>query len=99
MKYSIRPIVFPVVCAALSFAATVLQKMEARMLKKHPHLEQMMAMCGGMIGMDVRKDLHDVPIDAREQLEIVWLERVDDALVAALGERRQQRQQEALPLG
>lgn len=92
MKYSISPIVFPVVCAALSFAATalaepldvakvpakavwlmhvdvdaarastVLQKMEARMLKKHPHLEQMMAMCGGMIGMDVRKDLHDVTV-------------------------------------
>jgi hypothetical protein len=92
MKYAMRPIVFPAVCAALSLAvaakaepldaarvpakavwlmhvdvdasreSTVLQKMEARMLKKHPHLEQMMAMGAGMIGMDVRKDLHDVTV-------------------------------------
>jgi ATP-dependent Lon protease len=45
-----------------------------------------------------RKDLHDVPAEAREQLEIIWLERIDDALVAALGDRRQ-RQQELLTLG
>jgi hypothetical protein len=42
--------------------STVLRNMEARMLKKHPHLEQMMAMGAGIIGMDVRKDLHDVTV-------------------------------------
>jgi hypothetical protein len=92
MKYSIRPIVFPAVCAALSYAvtaqaepldaarvpakavwlmhvdvdaareSTVLKKMEKRMLEKHPHLEPMMAMGAGMIGMDIRKDLHDVTV-------------------------------------
>lgn len=45
-----------------------------------------------------RKDLHDIPADARAQLEIIWLERVDEALVAALGERRQS-QPEALTAG
>ena len=44
-----------------------------------------------------RKDLVDVPETARAQLEIIWLEQVDDALVAALGDRRQ-RAVEALPL-
>jgi ATP-dependent Lon protease len=44
-----------------------------------------------------RKDLVDVPETARAQLEIIWLEQVDDALVAALGDRRQ-RAAEALPL-
>ncbi len=92
MKISMRPIVFPVVCAAVVFAvtaraepldaarvpaksvwlmhldvdaarqSTVLQKMEKRMFEKHPHLEQMMAMGAGMIGMDIRKDLHDVTV-------------------------------------
>lgn len=42
--------------------STVLQKMEKRVLAKHPHLEQMMAMGAGMIGMDIRKDLHDVTV-------------------------------------
>jgi ATP-dependent Lon protease len=36
-----------------------------------------------------RKDLVDVPEDARDQLTFIDLEKVDDALVAALGERRQ----------
>jgi ATP-dependent Lon protease len=36
-----------------------------------------------------RKDLVDVPEDARAQLTFIDLEKVDDALVAALGERRQ----------
>ncbi|MGH8496799.1 MAG: endopeptidase La [Gammaproteobacteria bacterium] len=32
-----------------------------------------------------RKDFDDIPESAREQLEFVWLETVDDALAAALG--------------
>jgi ATP-dependent Lon protease len=31
-----------------------------------------------------RKDLEDVPETARQQVKFVWLERVDDAIVAAL---------------
>ncbi len=31
-----------------------------------------------------RKDLHDVPESAREQLEFVWVQNVDEALAAAL---------------
>jgi ATP-dependent Lon protease len=31
-----------------------------------------------------RKDLEDIPADAQAQLHFVWLERVDDALQAAL---------------
>ena len=31
-----------------------------------------------------RKDFDDIPEDAREQLEFVWLERVDEAVAAAL---------------
>ena len=31
-----------------------------------------------------RKEFEDVPAEAREKLEFVWLERVDDALAAAL---------------
>ena len=31
-----------------------------------------------------RRDLDDIPQDAREQLQFVWMERVDDALEAAL---------------
>jgi ATP-dependent Lon protease len=34
-----------------------------------------------------RKDLHDVPEEARERLEFVWLENVDDAVRAAIGDR------------
>ncbi len=42
--------------------STVLKQMEARILKKFPHAEGMMAMCAGMIGMDIRKDLHDMTV-------------------------------------
>jgi ATP-dependent Lon protease len=35
-----------------------------------------------------RKDLHDVPQEARERLEFVWLENVDDAVRAAIGGAR-----------
>jgi len=31
-----------------------------------------------------KRDLEDIPADARAQLKFVWLERVDDALDAAL---------------
>jgi ATP-dependent Lon protease len=31
-----------------------------------------------------RRDLDDIPQDARAQLRFVWMERVDDALDAAL---------------
>ena len=33
-----------------------------------------------------RRDLHDVPDEARERLEFVWLENVDDAVRAAIGD-------------
>ncbi|MCC6534246.1 MAG: endopeptidase La [Burkholderiales bacterium] len=33
-----------------------------------------------------RKDLHDVPQEARERVEFVWMETVDDAIRAAIGE-------------
>jgi ATP-dependent Lon protease len=33
-----------------------------------------------------RKDFEDIPESARNELEFVWLERVDDAVAAALGE-------------
>lgn len=45
-----------------------------------------------------RKDLMDVPEEVRSQVEFVWLERVDDALAAALGERRQLRAPQELTL-
>jgi len=32
-----------------------------------------------------RKDLEEIPADARKRLEFVWLETVDDALRAAMG--------------
>jgi ATP-dependent Lon protease len=32
-----------------------------------------------------KKDLEDIPTAAREQLEFVWLEHVNDAIKAALG--------------
>lgn len=31
-----------------------------------------------------RRDYDDIPEDARNQLEFIWLERVDDAIAAAL---------------
>jgi len=31
-----------------------------------------------------RKDLHDIPASAREQIEFVWIQNVDDALAVAL---------------
>lgn len=34
-----------------------------------------------------RRDLEDIPAEAREKLEFVWLERVDDALKVALSAR------------
>ncbi len=33
-----------------------------------------------------RRDLEDIPPDARNQLEFIWLETVDDALAAAIGD-------------
>jgi ATP-dependent Lon protease len=33
-----------------------------------------------------RKDLEDVPDSARKQVKFVWLERVDDAIAAALSD-------------
>jgi ATP-dependent Lon protease len=34
-----------------------------------------------------RRDLEDIPAEAREKLEFVWLEQVDDALKVALSTR------------
>jgi ATP-dependent Lon protease len=34
-----------------------------------------------------RRDLEDIPAEAREKLEFVWLEHVDDALKVALSTR------------
>jgi ATP-dependent Lon protease len=31
-----------------------------------------------------RRDLEEIPSDARDKLEFVWVERVDDALATAL---------------
>ena len=31
-----------------------------------------------------KRDLEEIPADARERLNFVWMERVDDALAAAL---------------
>ena len=31
-----------------------------------------------------RRDLEDIPADARDRLKIVWIEQVDDALATAL---------------
>jgi ATP-dependent Lon protease len=36
-----------------------------------------------------RRDLEDIPADARSQLEFVWLEKVDDALEVALSQELQ----------
>jgi ATP-dependent Lon protease len=35
-----------------------------------------------------RRDFDDIPQGARDKLEFVWLERVDDAVAAALEEKR-----------
>ena len=42
--------------------STVMKRMEARMMKKYPQAEKMLALGAGMIGMDVRRDLHDVTV-------------------------------------
>jgi hypothetical protein len=42
--------------------STVMQRMVARAMKKHPQLEGMLSMGSKMMGMDVRKDLHDVTV-------------------------------------
>ena len=42
--------------------STVMKRLETRMMKKYPQAETMLAMGAGMIGMDVRKDLHDVTV-------------------------------------
>jgi ATP-dependent Lon protease len=39
-----------------------------------------------------RKDLEDVSEETRKQLELVWLERVDDAMEAALEPGAPERQ-------
>ena len=39
-----------------------MKRLETRMMKKYPQAETMLAMGAGMIGMDVRKDLHDVTV-------------------------------------
>ncbi len=38
-----------------------------------------------------RRDLEDIPASARAQLEIIWLDNVDDALKAALGQSMDDR--------
>jgi hypothetical protein len=42
--------------------ATVVKQMMERAVKKHPQLETMLGMGAKMMGMDVRKDLHDVTV-------------------------------------
>lgn len=42
--------------------STVVKRMYERAMKKHPQLETMMGMGAKMMGMDVRKDLHDVTV-------------------------------------
>ncbi len=41
-----------------------------------------------------RKDLHDIPEATRQALQFEWLETVDDAVAAALGEHARQRSEE-----
>ncbi len=41
------------------------------------------------------KDLEDVPAEAREKLEFVWLEKVEDAIAAAIGELPQPGERKA----
>jgi hypothetical protein len=42
--------------------ATVVNRMMERAMKKHPQLESMLGMGAKMMGMDIRKDLHDVTV-------------------------------------
>lgn len=42
--------------------STVVKRMYERAVKMHPQLEGMMGMAVGMMGMDPRKDLHDVTV-------------------------------------
>jgi hypothetical protein len=42
--------------------STVIEQMHARVMKKHPQLEGLMAMGAAATGMDVRKDLHGVTV-------------------------------------
>lgn len=42
--------------------STVVTQLYERAMKKHPHLETMMGMGAKMMGMDARKDLHDVTV-------------------------------------
>jgi hypothetical protein len=42
--------------------ATVVKRMVERAMKKHPQLEAMLGMGAKMMGMDIRKDLHDVTV-------------------------------------
>jgi len=43
-------------------ASTVVEQMQARVMKKHPQLDGFMAMGAAVAGMDVRKDLHGVTV-------------------------------------
>jgi len=36
-----------------------------------------------------RRDYEDIPEEARKQLEFIWLERVDEAIAAALDDPNQ----------
>jgi ATP-dependent Lon protease len=36
-----------------------------------------------------RRDYDDIPLGAREKLEFIWLEQVDDAIANALAEIRE----------
>jgi ATP-dependent Lon protease len=43
-----------------------------------------------------RKDLEDIPEEAKKRLEFIWLEQVDDAVAAALDQpAAEERQREA----
>jgi ATP-dependent Lon protease len=39
-----------------------------------------------------RKDFEDIPESARDELELVWLEQVDDVMAEALGEPATRRE-------
>jgi ATP-dependent Lon protease len=45
-----------------------------------------------------RKDFEDIPESARNDLEFVWLERVDDATAAALSGSHTQGAERAEPM-
>ena len=42
--------------------SNVMQRMVERAMKKHPKLEGMLSMGAKIMGMDVRKDLHDITV-------------------------------------